>query len=112
MSGVRLNRKVTLEGRIRAEDGAGGFTDSWGAVCTLWAEVASRGGRLVRGETGESSVGRFRVTVRAAPPGHSNRPLPGQRFDLAGRILRIEAVTERDPDALYLRCDCEEEVNS
>ncbi|KUF11937.1 head-tail adaptor protein [Pseudoponticoccus marisrubri] len=110
MSGARLNRQLVLEHAVRSSDGAGGFTESWTALGTLWAEITPRSGRLANGETGAVSVGGFRIRVRGAPVGQSNRPEPGQRFRMAGRIFRIEAVTEDEPRGLYLICHCEEEV--
>ena len=110
MSGPALNRRVTLESPVRGADGAGGFTESWQALGTLWAELRPRAGRLARGEAGAVSLTGFRVTVRAAPPGHSNRPAPGQRFAIGARRFRIEAVTEHEPRGQYLICFCEEEL--
>lgn len=110
MTAVRLNRRVTLERPARTSDGAGGFDTVWQELGTLWAALEPRGGRLVNGATGETSVARYRFTLRAAPPGHSDRPVPGQRMRMSGRLFRIEAVSERDAQARYLVCDCEEEM--
>ncbi|WP_440486719.1 phage head completion protein, partial [Salipiger bermudensis] len=50
------------------------------------------------------------ITVRGAPLGASNRPLPGQRFRQQTRLFRIVAVTEAEPGGLYLTCEAREEV--
>lgn len=108
----RLSRRLTLEAAQRAGDGAGGFDETWVALGTLWADVKPRTGRLTRGETGEVSIGGFRIAVRGAPQGHSNRPVPGQRFRMGGRVFRIESVTEEEPAGLYLICECQEELSA
>lgn len=110
MMRIALNRRLILEQAVRSDDGAGGFVESWVALGTLWGEVKPRTGRLANGETGALSVTGFKITVRGAPVGHSNRPQPGQQFRMNTRVFRIEAVTERDGAGLYLLCHCEEEL--
>lgn len=110
MSGINLNRRLVLEAAERVPDGAGGYAEAWMALGTLWAELGPRAGRLANGEAGAVSVTGFRITVRAAPVGHSARPLAGQRFRMGPRVFRIEAVTEVEPRGLYLACTCEEEI--
>ena len=110
MSAPRLNRRMTLEAAERAPDGAGGFVETWVTLGTLWADVAPRSGRIATGEGGAVSATAFRVTLRAAPVGQSDRPAAGQRLRMGTRLFRIEAVTESDASALYLTCQCEEEI--
>ncbi len=110
MGRVHLNRPLVLEALERVSDGAGGNEETWAALGTLWAEVQARTGRDRAGEGGAVSATGFRVTVRAAPLGAPSRPEAGQRFRDGTRILRIEAVAERDAAARFLTCFCEEEV--
>ncbi|MFZ7090420.1 phage head closure protein [Primorskyibacter sp. 2E233] len=110
MSGVNLSRRLTLERAERVPDGAGGYTQTWVVLGTVWGDVQARTGRVATGEAGAVSVTGYRIAVRAAPLGHSNRPEPGQRFGLQGRQFRIDAVTEDPKRNLYLICDCKEEV--
>lgn len=110
MSTITLNRKLVLETPDRAPDGAGGFVETWVALGEIWAQVEARTGRETTGEAVPLSTVSYRVTVRAAPVGQTGRPRPEQRFRDGERILRILAVTERDPDARYLICFAEEEV--
>lgn len=107
---VHLNRRLVLEDETRVSDGAGGFSASWDTLGTLWAEISARSGREASGEDASVSRTGFRITVRAAPFGAPSRPKPGQRFRDGARIFRIEAVAERDAQARYLTCFCEEEV--
>jgi len=44
MNAPRLNRKLELEAPVRTADGAGGYTETWAALGSLWAEVTARSG--------------------------------------------------------------------
>lgn len=109
MSGVRLDHKLVLEAPVDLPDGAGGLARSWAVLGTLWGEITPRTGRETRGETGPMTTTGFRITVRAAPVGQSNRPDAGQRFRCGARIFAIHAVTERARAPQYLVCMAEEE---
>ena len=107
---IRLTRELVLEAQAQASDGAGGFSESWVTLGTLWADVAPGNGREVAGvEVNYASVP-LRITVRSAPVGSPERPMAGQRFVEGTRIYPIEAVSERDVDGLYLICFAREEV--
>ncbi|WGW02513.1 head-tail adaptor protein [Tropicibacter oceani] len=110
MSGVTLSRRLTLERPERVSDGAGGYAETWSALGTLWGDVQAKPGRMANGETGMVSVTGYRITLRAAPVGHSNRPQPGQRLRGQGRVFAINAVSEDAARPQYLICICEEEV--
>jgi head-tail adaptor len=105
-----LNRKLILEAPERLADGAGGYSDGWIQLGEIWGEIVARTGREKQGEAVPVSTVGYRITVRGAPVGASNRPLPDQRFRDGSRVFRILAVTERDPDGHYLTCFAEEEV--
>lgn len=110
MSAPRLNRKLVLEAPTRVADGAGGYTVTWAALGSLWAEVTARSGaeRAVGGAS-VSRVG-YRIVVRGAPEGSSMRPAPDQRFSEGARRFVIRAVAERDGRGQYLTCFADEEV--
>ena len=105
-----LNRALVLEGVQRSPDGAGGFTESWTALGTLWAEVKPGSGSDTLGEERMLSAVPYRVTVRGAAAGASQRPVAGQRFRDGDRLLWVQAVTERDSEGRYLTCFAREEV--
>lgn len=107
-----LNRKLVLEEAQRLPDGAGGFTETWVALGTLWAEIVTGTGRERAAETITVSSIPFRITVRAAAPGAASRPKPEQRFVSGARIFRILAVTEHDDNPQYLVCFAQEEVSA
>ena len=107
---VQLSRPLVLEGQVRVPDGAGGFSESWTGLGTIWAEVAPGSGRDVAGiEVTLASVP-LRITVRGAPVGQASRPMAGQRFREGARVYPILAVTERDGTGQYLVCFAREEV--
>lgn len=103
-----LTRKLVLEDPQRAPDGAGGYTETWVALGTLWAEVKSLSGRLA----GDSvSLQKYRITLRASPEGFASRPRPDQRFRDNDRLYRIDAVAENGTGVRYLTCFAVEEVS-
>jgi len=110
MNAPHLNRALKLEGAVRTADGAGGFTEAWAALGTLWAEVLPGSGSDVLGEERMLSAVPYRVTVRGAPLGAASRPKAGQRFREGVRLFLIQAVTERDQFGRYLTCFAREEV--
>lgn len=110
MKPPNLNRQFTLEAASAAPDGSGGFVETWTALGTLWGELRGSGGRDVDIDAGAVSQGRFRITVRAAAPGSTERPLPGQRFREGSRLFPILAVVDMDPDGRWLSCVVREEM--
>jgi head-tail adaptor len=110
MIAPHLTRKLVLEGRANVPDGAGGFTESWVARGTVWAEVIAGAGRDVPGEEISISSIPYRITIRAAPQGAPSRPQAEQRFRDMNRLFRIVAVTERDATGQFLTCFAREEV--
>ncbi|MEO8245025.1 MAG: head-tail adaptor protein [bacterium] len=110
MKEPNLNRSLVLEAPSQVADGAGGFALTWVTVGTLWGEVSSGSGRDPAGVEIVLASVPYRITVRGAPVGSPRRPLPQQRFRDGTRVYNILAVSERDPDALYLTCFASEEV--
>jgi head-tail adaptor len=109
---VRLTRRMMLETREAAADGAGGQAVSWRALGALWVEATPRTGREVF--AGERPGGRvqWRMVVRAAPMGAPSRPRPDQRLREGARVFDIVTVAERDPEGRFLEIIAEEGVAS
>jgi len=107
---VNLNRKMVLERAERVADGAGGFTQAWVPVGTLWAALKPGSGRERLGAGVTVSSVPWRITVRAAPMDSSARVLPDQRLREGARVFRVTAVAEADADARYLTCFAIEEA--
>ena len=110
MSAPQLNRSLVLEEPVQVADGAGGFALSWAVVGTLWGEVKAGSGRDPAGVEITLATVPYRIIVRGAPVGSPRRPVPEQRFRDGTRVYHIVAVTEWDPDGLYLSCFAREEV--
>ncbi|MEM7243276.1 MAG: phage head closure protein [Pseudomonadota bacterium] len=105
-----LNRKLVLEEANQQPDGAGGFTQNWIPLGTLWAAIKPRSARLSTELDMPTSEVKMRIVVRAAPEGSTMRPKPGQRFIENTRIFAIEAVGEVAGTAKYLECWVREEA--
>lgn len=104
MKAPRLNRKLVLEESLRTSDGSGGFSETWQALGTIWAQITARSGReTVQSDAPMSSVS-YRIIVRAAPFGAPNRPRPEQRFRDGQQIFVIDAVADSDADGRYMTC--------
>ena len=110
MSVPRLNRRLTLESPSRVADGAGGFVESWTPLGVVWAALKARTGRETQIAAAAVSTVPYAVTVRSAPVGHPERPVPEQRFRDGGRVFHIRSVAEADPQGRYLICMADEEV--
>lgn len=105
MTGLpNLNRLLVLEAVARTPDGAGGFAEVPVDLGRLWAQVESRSVRGRGAEDADLATGRYRITVRAAPPGAPSRPLPGHVLREGPRRYRIEAVADAGSDGRYLHC--------
>ena len=110
MKTPRLNRKLVLEAPQQTADGAGGFTETWVPLGTLWAAVQPGSGSDAQSAELSVSTVSFRITVRAAPDGAPSRPVAGQRFVDGARVYGILAVAEAGARAQYLTCFAREEV--
>lgn len=107
---IKLNRLFTLETRQTVPDGAGGFRSTWVAQGQIWGGLLPATGRadLIDGQM--RSVSRPSILVRARPYDAPDRPHADQRLIEGPRIYSIEAVSEYDQEALYLRLSCKEET--
>ena len=109
MSRPHLNRPLALEAPQRVSDGAGGHTEVWQPLGTLWAEVRARTGReTTAGGVAVSRMG-LKITVRAAPQGAPDRPTPDQRFR-EGPRRGGGRLAMGDAGGRYLTCFADEEV--
>lgn len=91
-------------------DGAGGYTENWGILGVLWANVDARHGRVRNGGAVQTSVVRYRILVRSAPTGSDRRPKADQRFRDGSDVYVIDAVAPHDEAGLYLECWARSEV--
>lgn len=98
-----LRHRLVLEEAQRVSDGAGGFTEDWVTVATVWAAIEPGGG----GEGVDSGrlAGRMThgVTLR-----YRAGVTPAMRFRHGTRVLHILAVIDEGARRQWLRCLCEE----
>lgn len=106
----KVNRRLRLEALLRSEDGLGGRHSAWQQLGVLWAEVKALSARSGSEAGTETTAQAFQITLRAAPHGSPDRPVPGQRFRDGTRRFAIETVAQADAAGRYLRCRCREEV--
>lgn len=98
----RLDKRVTIQVRADTDDGAGGSTIAWGTVATVWAGVATEGGRefMTAQQVTPSLTHLVTMRYRSGVKATANRILFGTR------ALAIEAVVnpaERN-EQLVLHC--------
>ena len=110
MSTPDLCQPLVLEKPQLVEDGAGGFTQGWLALGTLWAQITAGTGRETAASATPVSRVPYKIIVRGAPWGNPERPAPAQRFRDGSRVFNITAVTEHDPQGRYLICFAQEEL--
>jgi SPP1 family predicted phage head-tail adaptor len=107
---VHLSRRLVLERREKAPDGAGGFATAWVPLGAVWAEVTARTGREDFIAARPVSRVTYRIRVRATPPGAPSRPHPDQRFREGNRVFDIRTVFEADRQGRYLEIMAEEGI--
>ena len=112
MKAPRLDRRVVLEDRRRADDGAGGWTETWQALGEMWAELRAGLGREKNQDFATISAVHYRVIVRGAPVGAPSRPVAGQRFRMGARLFAIVGVAEHDRAGRFLTCFAFEEAGT
>ena len=109
MSAPRLTVPLVLESAQRVDDGMGDYRMEWRPLGILYAQMRAGSGAERQGEVGAESVVPWRITVRGARGRDPRRPRPEQRFRMAERVFRIEAVAEADKAGLWLDCLAREE---
>jgi SPP1 family predicted phage head-tail adaptor len=100
----QLNRRLTLEAPVEADDGAGGVARGFTAVATLWAQVTPV---AARGEVVADALGAtitHRIALRYSPDITLRH-----RLRDGARIYRIVAMRERH--RRFLDLDAEERTD-
>ena len=96
-----LNRRLTLQAPVEADDGAGGVTRSFADVTTLWAQVQPLAARadIAAGSLGAAL--RHTIVVRACDDVTTRH-----QFTEGDRVYRVIAVRE-SADRRFLEIDAE-----
>lgn len=100
---VALKHRVTLQRISRAEDGQGGFTETWDDIATLWASIEPLKGyeRMQAMQLKTPTTHRVRLRYRADVTTKDRLIYDGRAFDVA------EAINEGEAK-LWLRLSCVE----
>ncbi|SMH42829.1 phage head closure protein [Mesorhizobium australicum] len=99
-----LRTELVLEEASRTPDGAGGFTESWTGIATVFARLQPI---VVRDRFGADQTIEevtHRVTIRHRPDVAS-----GMRFVMGDRTLSILTVHDPDETGRYLVCRTREQ---
>ena len=99
-----LNRRLTLEAPVEADDGAGGVTRSYQPVTTLWAQVTPVAARADVQADALAAVRRDTIVIRMRDDITTRH-----RFSEGARLYRILAWRE-SADRRFLVIEAEERV--
>ncbi len=98
-----LTRRVVLEEIVRTPDGAGGATEAWATIATVFASVKALGGG--EGFVFDRQTGRatHEIVIR-----HRTDVKPTMRFRLDMRTFEILSALDEDGRRRHLKCLAEE----
>ena len=99
-----LRTELVLEQCLPVPDGAGGHSESWSAVATLFAALEPVAARARPGAGRRLAVTTHRITLRHRPDVR-----PGMRFAAGGRRFLILTVVDPGERGRYLACETREE---
>lgn len=98
----RLRTRVEIQQPARSSDRAGGFTQNWPTMATVWAEVRPLSGREVFEQMRSQSKISHKVTIR-----YRADVTGAMRLKAGGTIYRIKAIINprNMNEALELYCE-------
>jgi SPP1 family predicted phage head-tail adaptor len=100
-----LRNRVTLQQLTRTDDGAGGYTETWTGVATVWADVYPlKGNERYEAQQVQANLS-HRVTIR-----YRTGVEPSMRLLYGTRTLTIEAVIDPEERHRELILMCSEVV--
>ncbi len=100
-----LRRAVDLQQQTRTADGAGGFSEGWTTVATVFARIVPlrADSRLRADQLAETVTHRIVLRWRAGV-------VAGMRFASGGRVFDIVTVHDPDETGRYLECRVREDL--
>jgi SPP1 family predicted phage head-tail adaptor len=91
-----LNRRITIQERLSAQDSFGAQSTAWTDVVTLWAWIdALSGGELLRAQSIATQVS-HQITLRYQPLFANPKTVAAYRAIYRGRIFNIHASMNLD----------------
>ena len=102
MDAGRFNRQLTVLSKIDTPDGCGGFTVSYEAQETVWAEICPLKSVAVAG-AGDSDARTtlYRIMIRYRP-----NITQQSQFVTGSRKFAVQYLYDPDETRRYLQCDC------
>lgn len=105
--GGELDQRVTIRSRTRAPDGAGGFSEHWSDVATVWALVRPMSGRERENADRQEASANYLIVVR-----YRSDVKESDSIYWRGNEYNIRFIKDRGPRALYLEMEAERGVAS
>lgn len=99
----KLRHRLILEEPVRLDDEAGGASETWREVATLWASIRARSGKETLAADQFAGRVNSEITIRYRPD-----VVPAMRFRSQNRIFAILAVLDEDGRRRWQKCLCEE----
>ncbi len=97
-----LDQRVTIERRVDAPDGGGGFEETWETLATVWAMVETRSGREESIAGGLRAIGQRLVTIHVRAD-----VTTANRLRWKDEILEIEDIGyPKGPRGAAMLLDC------
>lgn len=100
-----LNRRLILQAPVETADGAGGFSRSFAAVATLWAQVVPVSARAAITADGLGAALRYTIVIRV----RDDITTRHQLID-GTHVYRVIAVRP-DADRRFLEIEAEERAD-
>lgn len=107
LAGQLRRHRVTIEAKTSSPNGVGQRVPTWSTLEERWAEVEDISGRTFLVGQAASSRARTQVTLRLPV---TLEPLK-HRILFGSRVLNPVHL-ERDPDGVFVRVLCEEDVGN
>ena len=100
-----LRQRVVIQQLTRTDDGAGGYTETWAAIATVFADVYPlKGNERYEAQQVQANLS-HRVTIR-----YRAGVEPSMRLQYGTRILTIEAVIDPEERHRELILMCSEVI--
>lgn len=101
-----LRHRLELEKLSRVSDGAGGYTESWASVASIWAAIAAKSGRETVIAERLSSHVTYDIIIR-----YRSDVTAEMRFRDGAKLYYIVAFFDMDGHEAWLKCVCEQRDN-
>ncbi len=95
-----MNQRVRILAQTRAPDGGGGYSESWNAVATIWADVEPCTGDNVFAADALQSRVEHRLTIR-----RNAAVSVGMRAALGALTLVIQTILDDGGPLITLICE-------